>query len=342
MQLLRSIVQASAACAVAALSLAVAPAGPAIAQTKISIGKVVGGNGLHIPSYVADAAGLFKAEGLEARFISLTGKAQVTAGMSGNLDFAPIPSGGAQAALNGAEIRYIVGQSMSSQWVFVTRGDITRVEDLKGKTIGYGRLGSADYDEGATYLARFFNLQVGKDYKVIAYQGEPERIPALLNKDIDATMVSAAHAAQAVAMGMKVIGRTSDKMPRVGGTFWTMKGYAEKNPETVKKFTRAIAKAVMYIRTNKDGSMKAIKEHLGLTDDKTVAAIWDELHNVFGAELPPPLFREIFESRRLDMIAENQWPKDKPLPDPEQFLLRAQLDAALKEVNYVPAKVGTN
>ena len=144
---------------------------PAAAQTKISIGKVVGGNGLHIPSYVADVAGIFKQEGLEARFVSLTGKAQVTAGMSGNLDFVPIPSGGAQAALNGAEIRYIVGQSMSSQWVFVTRGDITKVEDLKGKTIGYGRLGSADYDEGATYLARFFNLQVGKDYKVIAYPG---------------------------------------------------------------------------------------------------------------------------------------------------------------------------
>ncbi|MBX9829937.1 MAG: ABC transporter substrate-binding protein [Xanthobacteraceae bacterium] len=329
------------AMAFAAAALAVV-AGPAHAQTKIAIGKVVGGNGLHIPSYVADAAGIFKQEGLEARFVSLTGKAQVTAGMSGNLDFVPIPSGGAQAALNGAEIRYIVGQSMSSQWVFVTRGDITRVEDLKGKTIGYGRLGSADYDEGATFLGRFFNMQVGKDYKVIAYQGEPERIPALLNKDIDATMVSAAHAAQAVAMGMKVIARTSDKMPRVGGTFWTMKGYAEKNPETVKRFTRAIAKAVMYIRTNKDGSMKAIKEHLGLTDDKTVAAIWDELHNVFGAELPPALFREIFESRRLDMIAENQWPKDKPLPDPEQFLLRAQLEAVLKEVNYVPAKVGTN
>jgi hypothetical protein len=42
------------------------------------------------------------------------------------------------------------------------------------------------------------------------------------------------------------------------------------------------------------------------------------------------------------MIAENQWPKDKPLPDAEQFLLRAQLEATLKEINYVPAKVGTN
>ena len=189
MQLLRSIVRASAACAVAALSLAIAPVGPATAQTKISIGKVVGGNGLHIPSYVADFAGIFKQEGLEARFISLTGKAQVTAGMSGNLDFVPIPSGGAQAALNGAEIRYVVGQSMSSQWVFVTRGDITKIDQLKGKTIGYGRLGSADYDEGATVLARFFNMQVGKDYKVISFQGEPERVPALLNKDIDAAFL---------------------------------------------------------------------------------------------------------------------------------------------------------
>ena len=327
----------------AALAAAFLPmASIAQAQTKITIGKVVGGNGLHIPSYVADVAGIFKQEGLEARFISLTGKAQVTAGMSGNLDFVPIPSGGAQAALNGAEIRYTVGQSMSSQWVFVTRGDIAKIEDLRGKTIGYGRLGSADYDEGATYLGRFFNMQVGKDYKVIAYQGEPERIPALLNKDIDATMVSAAHAAQAVSMGMKVIGRTSDKMPRVGGTFWSAKVFTDKNPETVQKFSRSIAKAVMYLRDNKEGSVKAIKEHLGLDNDKVVGFIWDALHNAFGAELPRDQFREIFESRRLDMIAENQWPKDKPLPDPEQFLLRAQLESALKEVNYVPAKVGTN
>ena len=336
MPLLRSFLASLALLAFAA------PTAPVQAQTKIAIGKVVGGNGLHIPSYVADVQGFFKQEGLEARFVSLTGKAQVTAGLSGNLDFVPIPSGGAQAALNGAEIRYIVGQSMSSQWVFVTRGDITKVEDLKGKTIGYGRLGSADYDEGATFLGRFFNMQVGKDYKVIAFQGEPERIPALLNKDIDATMISAAFAAQAVSMGMKVIARTSDKMPRVGGTFWSAKAYTDKNPETVAKFTRAIAKAIMYMRTNKEGSMKAIKEHLGLTDDKVVGAIWDELHNVFGAELPKDLFREIFESRRLDMIAENQWPKDKPLPDPEQFLLRGQLETVLKSVNYVPAKVGTN
>jgi ABC-type nitrate/sulfonate/bicarbonate transport system substrate-binding protein len=48
--------------------------------------------------------GFFKSEGLDARFVELQGKAQVTAVLSGNLDFAPIPSGGSQAALSGAKI----------------------------------------------------------------------------------------------------------------------------------------------------------------------------------------------------------------------------------------------
>ena len=91
------------------------------AQTKIAIGKVIGGDGFHIPSYVAMDQGFFKSEGLDARFVELQGKAQVTAVLSGNLDFAPIPSGGAQAALSGAKIKYIVGESLKSEWTITVR-----------------------------------------------------------------------------------------------------------------------------------------------------------------------------------------------------------------------------
>jgi len=37
--------------------------------------------------------------------------------------------------------------------------------------------------------------------------------------------------------------------------------------------------------------------------------------------------------------AANQWPKDQPLTDPEQYLARAVLDATLKEMGYVPTKI---
>jgi NitT/TauT family transport system substrate-binding protein len=283
--------------------------------------------------------GFFKGEGLDARFVSLNGKALVTAGLSGNIDFVPIPSGGAQAALSGAELRYVVGESLGSQWVIVVPKTVAKAEDLKGKTLAYGRAGSADYDEGATVLARFFNLQAGRDYKVISLAGEPERIAALVNNDVQGALVTVPNAARAVKAGYHVLLTTSDYIPRVGGSIWTMKAYAEKNPETVKKFIRAIGKAVMYFRDNREGSIPILREHLGIQSDEEAGLIWDDLHNTFGAELPPDLFREIFESRRLDMIAEGTWPKDKPLPDPEGFVARNLLETTLKEANYVPTRL---
>jgi hypothetical protein len=109
----------------------------------------------------------YKAEGLDAQFVVLQARALVTAGLSGNVDVVPIPSGGAQAALSGAAITYIVGESLKSQWTIVTPKSIENVESLKGKTLGYGRPGSADYDEGILVLQRFFRMEAGRDYKVI-------------------------------------------------------------------------------------------------------------------------------------------------------------------------------
>ncbi len=48
-----------------------------------------------------------------------------------------------------------------------TTPDIKRVEDLKGKTLRLGRPGSADYSEMVITLGKHFNMQPGKDYKVI-------------------------------------------------------------------------------------------------------------------------------------------------------------------------------
>jgi len=329
------ILRAAALAAVIAL-----PSGAAIAQTKITVGKIVGGIGLHIPSYIAMDKGFFKEEGLDARWIELQGRPMITAGLTGNLDFVPIPSGGANAVLTaGAPLKYVVNQSLKPQYIIVAKAEIKKVEDLKGKTLGYARVGAADYDEGATTLDRFFNMKVGRDYKVIQFQGEPERMAALANGDIAAALVSVPRAYQARLAGFNVLLRTGDYLPRAGGAFWCTDDYFRKNPETVAKFIRAIAKGVMYFRDNKQGSFASLKEHVGVKSDEEAAVLWEELHNTFAAELPADLYREIFESRRLDLIAANQWPKDKPLPDPEQFLAREMLDGTLKAMNYVPTKL---
>jgi ABC-type nitrate/sulfonate/bicarbonate transport system substrate-binding protein len=323
----------------AVVAVAIAGVSAAQAQTKITVGKTNGGSGFHVPSYVAMDQGFFKAEGLDASFVTLQGRALVTAGLSGSVDFVPIPSGGSQAALSGAEIRYVVGQSLRSQWLIAARPNINKPEDLKGKTVGYGRTGSADYDEGAAVMLRAFKMEVGKDYKVISFQGEPERIAALVNGDIEAALISVPHAPKAIGAGMKILLRTGDYIQRAGGTMWTMKSYVDAHPDTVKKFIRAMAKGATYYRDNKAGSLASLKTHLGVANDKDAEIVWEQTHNTFGAELPKSLFRDIFESRRETMIAAKQWAPDKPLPDPEQFLTRSLLESTLKDMNYVPTKL---
>jgi NitT/TauT family transport system substrate-binding protein len=306
---------------------------------KIRVGKIISGSGFHIPTYIAMDHGIFKQEGLDASWVELTGSALVKAGLSGNADFIPIPSGGAQAALRGAKIKYIVGESLRSLWVIVAPKGINKVEDLKGKTIGYGRQGAADYDEGTAVLSRFFKMEAGRDYKVISFQGESDRIAAMINGDIQGALVSVPHAAKAATAGLKVLIRTGDYIPRAGGTVWVMQDFLDKNPEAVKKFIRAVAKAVMYFRSNKDGSVQTIKKYMAITNDAEAISVWEQLKDAYGAELPPDLFADIIESRVKSMQAARQWPEGKPIPTPEQFVTRELLDSTLKEMNYVPTKL---
>ncbi len=326
--------------AAATIGFAFSFAAGAGAQTKVTIGKVIGGDGFHVPTYVALDEGFFKQEGLDVTLVELQANAQVAAVLSGNLNCAPIPSGGAQAALSGAKIMYIVGESLKSQWTLTTRQDISKPEDLKGKTIGLGRPGGADYDEVQAVLHRFFHMDAGRDYKVISFRGEPERIAAMVNNDIEGAGLSIPHAIVAQQAGLKILLRTGDYIPRAGGTIFCMQSFVEQHPDTVKKIIRAIAKAVMYFRTNKAGSIKVLEHHVAsIKNDKEAGLIWDQLHDSYGAEVPPALFREILESRRQTMIAARQWPADKPLPDPEQFIARNLLETTLKEMGYVPAKL---
>jgi ABC-type nitrate/sulfonate/bicarbonate transport system substrate-binding protein len=223
--------------------------------------------------------------------------------------------------------------------MIVVPKNVNSVEELRGKTVGYGRQGSADYDEGQAVMQRAFKMEVGRDYKVIAFQGETDRIAALINGDIQAALLSVPHAVKAVAVGLKILVRVGDYIPRAGGTVWARQEFVEQNPIATKKFIRAVANAVTLFRSNKEASVRTLRKYYAIDNDNEADQIWDQLHDSFGAELPPELFAQIIESRIESMKAARQWPADRPMPDPEQWLMRDLLDSTLKEMGYVPTKL---
>ncbi|HEY3916802.1 MAG TPA: ABC transporter substrate-binding protein [Stellaceae bacterium] len=337
MPIARITAAAVAAATILSLTLLAAAAEPA----KITVGNVPGGNTLFLPSYVAMDRGFFKKEGLDAKWVELVGKTLGNAALAGQVDFVPVTTVGALAALHGAPVMYVVGQSLSSQWAIVAVKGIEKPQDLKGKTVAYGQPGGANYDEGARVLSEIFHMEPGRDYKVISFQRQPDEVAALLAGTVQAALLTPAATVKAEESGAKILLTTGQYLPRLGGTIWTLKPYVDAHPAATKAFIRAIAEAIMYIRSNEEGMLPVFKTYLGIDNPQDQRLLWEELHGDYDAMLAPDLFGDTFEDRRREMIALGKWSKDKPLPDVEPFVARTLLADALAEVHYVPAPAKT-
>jgi NitT/TauT family transport system substrate-binding protein len=299
----------------------------------VKVGRTVGGSGFHIPSYVAIDKGFLKAEGLDANFIAATAGVLVRATIAKEIEFTPIPGGGSEAMLKGAPLVFFVGESLVSQWTLTTTPDIKRVEDLKGKTLGLGRPGSADYSEMVITLGKHFNMQPGKDYKVISFTAEPDRVAALIQGSIQGGILSFTPAARAEKEGMKILIRTGDYIPRLGGTFLTHKDFLKEKRDVVKRFTRGMIKATDYIKANKKGTMEVIQKYFEIKDAKVVESIYNQVHDKYSPEMPADLIKDLFESRTTPELG---WPQGKPLPDLNQFVDRSIVNEVLKEMGRTP------
>jgi NitT/TauT family transport system substrate-binding protein len=296
---------------------------------KIKVGRTMGASGFHVPTYVAMDRGLFKAEGLDAEFVSMTGGELVRAAIAKEIDFVPIPGGSSEAMLKGAPLVFVVGESLVSQWTLTVSPNIQKVDDLRGRTLGLGRPGSADYSELVVLLGKFFKMESGKDYKVISFRGEPERIAALVSGSIQGAALSFPHAARAEAEGLKVLVRAGDYLPRLGGTVSTHRDTVRDRRDTVKRFIRAMARAADYIRTEKAGTVEVIQKHFQIKEPRVAEGLYAQIHDKFAPQIPRDLFRQLFNSVATPELG---WPKDKPLPDVEQWVARDVLHEVLKEM----------
>lgn len=309
---------------------------PVAAQpAKIKVGRTIGGSGFHIPSYVAMDKGFFKGEGLDAEFIAATAGVLVRAAIAKEVEFVPIPGGGSEAMLKGAPLLFIVGESLISQWTITVQPEIKRVEDLRGKTVGLERPGQAAYTEAVVVLGKYFKMEPGRDYRVITFNAETDRVAALINRSIQAAILSFPHAARAEQAGMKILVKTGDYIPRLGGTFIAHRDVVKEKRDVTKRFIRAMVKANDYVKSNKQGTVEMIQKYFEIKDAVLAEGIYKQVANAFGPEIPRDLLMELFQSRTTPELG---WPAGKPLPDIEQFVARDLLNEVLKEMGRKATK----
>ena len=220
-------------------------------------------------TWFAREAGLFERHGLTADLVyvdstpavqALTAGAAPLATMSGGLAVGPY--------LNGLDLVMLAGWANLNSYQLITRPEIRRIEDLRGKVIGIGRFGAAA-DWGLRLILRKLGINENKDVQIIqAGGGGPStRLAAMEAKKLDATVLDSPQTVQARRLGFKALADGVELgIPFLQGGLVTRRAYVKSNEDTVRRTIRVIVEAIHFAKTNREAALKIMQKYLRVQD----------------------------------------------------------------------------
>jgi NitT/TauT family transport system substrate-binding protein len=211
-----------------------------------------------LPFRVANYRGFFRDQGLTVEQIFVRGgPTAITALVSGNIEFASI--GGAQAAIRsnarGLDMNIIASNSNFTNYTLIGNKDTRRVEDLRGKIIGITGAGAFSDFTVRLYLKRH-NLDPDKDVTLRAIGQTVVRASALEKGLIAAAPFSAEDTVKLLDKGFPLIANFNEAV-KVPQSIYVSRGeMLEKNPDTSKRFLKALILGMQLARFNKQEAIK--------------------------------------------------------------------------------------
>jgi NitT/TauT family transport system substrate-binding protein len=265
--------------------------------------------------WVAKDEGLFKKYGLDVDPIFLRGgQLAIQALAAGD---PPIMSIGqvVQANLAGFDLALIAGVESYYDSTIFGRGNVTRLEQLKGKRLGISGYGAATHF-AALIVARHLNLDPNKDLTLVPGGPDAERLAALSSGKIDASVFNSSTVPIAKRMGFTELVYLPDLGVEVQGNgLATTRGYIKSSREIAKAALKGYVEGIYYIYQNKAATQKVFARYMRTND----AEVLEQSYQVYlktTAKKPYPTLKGL--QFLLDALAPTM-PQAKTAR-PEQFV----------------------
>jgi NitT/TauT family transport system substrate-binding protein len=223
------------------------------------------------PWYLAKERGFYKKNGLDADLIFIPSTTtSVSSLVAGDVQVANASGGGvASAVVAGADLLLVACYVNSLPYELVVHESIKSAEDLKGKSIGISRLGSAS-DVAAHALIRGLGLEPDRQVLIMQVGGPAERAAAFRTGRIVGFPSPPGMVHMAKGMPLRILISTIDFQKRFDFPYicaTTTKSYLARRRETVKKVIMAHMEAMQYFKTHKDDSKKILSKYSRITNE---------------------------------------------------------------------------
>jgi NitT/TauT family transport system substrate-binding protein len=259
------------------LGAAVLAAAPAVAADKISVGLSAVYPPYSIP-YAAQELGLYKEAGIDVELTLFRGNSPaqeaLVAGLA-DIITAP-PHAAALAIVKGAKERVVgfPGDLFPTGWYVLVRKDspIKTMADLSGKSIGMGSKGSA------TDLMALLAMTQSKVTAQTIPLGNPGVMPALRARQVDAAVSWPLVSYKALNSGdyRAIFDFAQMRDPLVMNAWVASTAMVDKRPDVLRRWLKANHKAVDYMQSHEDWTLKFLQRYTEDDDAQAIKAAYDE------------------------------------------------------------------
>ena len=196
----------------------------------------------------------------------------------------------------------------------VSKPQITKSADLRGKTIGSDRPGGLADTLLRYVLKNKLSLDPMREVKIVPLGESANMLPALEKGIVDAAILATPARWMARKMGFRELVDLDElriQVPYVGVT--SLKANVKKSPETTVKVVATLTDGIQMFKTNKEKSLLVMKKYLRGASDE----ILGETYGYFSSrtqKFPYPSIEAI--KTALDMLSD-QYPQAKSV-DPHE------------------------
>ena len=306
-------------------------AGNAHAQgAKMTVGQTGTNPGTAL-FFIAEKENLFTKHGLKVNIVKSNTAAAVQAMLGGSMQ---MTTGSGAAAFTTASLEGAPPFVLVSSWVNVfpykvmVQKNITKVEDLKGKTGHIGAPFGTMPDTALRFALTKLKLDPEKDVKLVQIASpDPATIIASMDKgDVQFGILAAPFDRIAEKRGYRTLMALPDLgIPWQQNGEWLQRSYLKSNRENVVRFVRAISDSIKFYFEQKDKTVTYLTEFIGSNREDTEYAY--ELFAKWADRNPRPKAETIRTT--LEAIKKNT--TKAASADPGSFIDTSIVDQLAKE-----------
>jgi NitT/TauT family transport system substrate-binding protein len=270
------------------------------------------------PLWMAYEGGFFRKYGLEVQIIFVeSGSRTVQTLISGDVVAAQVAGPAViQSNFQGSGVVMIAGFLNTMDYKFIVARDITRPDQLKGKSVAVSRIGSSS-DFATRYALEKYGLVPDKDVAILQIGSQPARMSALEGGKIHGVMIAIPLTARATKLGFNTLADL-----QMLGLEYQHTGLAvsqnliKTQPELVRNVLKAFVEGIHFMKSHRKEAIAILAKYLKTDDVEALQEAYEAVSQALIPEKPYPTLKGIQIMLREMAIKEPAARSAKP----EQFV----------------------